>query len=118
MMRGVNSDADLLSRHAAQMASRFHHTTKILHSSIGVKAVFFSSDEVFGNHSPVVTDSSQLGLRGVRMVQAGVQYCRCILSACSGVKFRSAWAALSNSFRCRGTCMMPVDEWLPTPSNR
>src|SRR5215831_14717644 len=29
-MQVVNSDADLLSRHVAQMASRFHHTTKIL----------------------------------------------------------------------------------------
>src|SRR5262249_55345490 len=29
-MQVVNSDADLLSRHASQMASRFHHTTKIL----------------------------------------------------------------------------------------
>src|SRR5215467_10204150 len=29
-MQVVNSDADLLSRHAPQMASRFHHTTKIL----------------------------------------------------------------------------------------
>src|SRR5262249_28842094 len=29
-MQMVNSDADLLSRHTAQMASRFHHTTKIL----------------------------------------------------------------------------------------
>jgi len=29
-MQVVNSDADLLSRHVEQMASRFHHTTKIL----------------------------------------------------------------------------------------
>ena len=29
-MHAVNSDTDLLSRHAAQIASCFHHTTKIL----------------------------------------------------------------------------------------
>jgi hypothetical protein len=30
MMQAVNSDADVWPRHAAQIASRFHHTTKIL----------------------------------------------------------------------------------------
>ena len=29
-MQAVNSDADFLTRHAAQIASRFHHTAKIL----------------------------------------------------------------------------------------
>src|SRR5258708_3847500 len=29
-MQAVNTDADFLTRHAAQMPSRFHHTAKIL----------------------------------------------------------------------------------------
>jgi hypothetical protein len=29
-MEAVNSDADFLTRHAAQIASRFHHAAKIL----------------------------------------------------------------------------------------
>src|SRR5215468_3736751 len=38
-MQVVNSDADLLSRHVAQMASRFHHTTKILLTAAPVWAL-------------------------------------------------------------------------------
>jgi len=32
-MEAVNSDADFLTRHAVQIASRFHHTAKILLAS-------------------------------------------------------------------------------------
>jgi len=55
MVQAVNSDADFLIRHAAQMASRFHHTTKILLTASGgtvkksIDTKAYTGNEVVGS---------------------------------------------------------------------